>query len=134
MSTVYLLRHGQAGTRDEYDALSDLGKRQARLLGEHFVSQGIHFASAYTGALARQRQSAEQMSAAYADAHLPFPTVSVDPGWNEFDLARVCDELAPLLSAEDPEFRREYQAMREQVRISNGAQSATIHRKWLPLR
>jgi broad specificity phosphatase PhoE len=132
LSTLYLVRHGQAGTRDAYDSLSELGKRQARLLGEHFVSQGIQFASASVGALSRQQQTAAEVGAAYADAGVFFPAVSVDPAWDEFDLSRVCREIAPRLSAEDSEFRREYEEMREQVRISEGAHAARIHRKWLP--
>lgn len=132
MSTLYLVRHGQAGTRAAYDSLSELGKRQARLLGEHFVSQGIQFASACVGALSRQQQTATEIGAAYADAGISFPAVSVDPAWDEFDLSRVYREIAPRLSAEDSEFRREYEEMREQVRISEGAHAARIHRKWLP--
>jgi len=132
LSTVYLVRHGQAGTRDAYDSLSELGERQARLLGEHFIAQGIRFASAYAGALARQRQTAEQIRAAYADAGVGFPTVRVDSGWDEFDLGRVYREIAPLLAAEDPGFLREYDEMREQVRVSQGAPGARIHRKWMP--
>lgn len=129
---MYLVRHGQAGTRDAYDSLSELGKRQARLLGEHFVSQGIQFASAYVGALSRQQQTADEISAAYAQSGVSFPAVSIDPAWDEFDLSRVYREIAPHLSAEDSEFRREYEEMREQVRISEGAHGARIHRKWLP--
>lgn len=132
MSTVYLVRHGQAGARDAYDSLSELGARQARLLGEHFVSQGIRFASAHVGALSRQQQTAQQVRAAYADRGICFPAVGVDPGWDEFDLARVYGEIAPRLSAEDSEFRREYEEMRMQVRINEGAHGARIHRKWLP--
>ena len=132
MSTVYLVRHGQAGTRDAYDSLSELGERQARLLGEHFISQGIRFASAYAGALARQQQTADQIRAAYAEAELGFPTVRVDSGWDEFDLGRIYREIAPLLAAEDPEFLHEYDEMREQVRASQGAHGARIHRKWMP--
>jgi broad specificity phosphatase PhoE len=132
LSTLYLVRHGQAGTRVAYDSLSELGKRQARLLGEHFVSQGIQFASAYVGALSRQQQTATEIGAAYADAGVSFPALSVDPGWDEFDLSRVYREIAPRLCAEDSEFRREYEEMREQVRISHGAHTARIHRKWLP--
>ena len=132
MSTVYLVRHGQAGTRDAYDSLSDLGERQARLLGEHFISQGIQFTSAYAGALTRQQQTAEQIRAAYADAGVGFPTVRVDSGWDEFDLGRVYREIAPLLAAEDPEFLHEYDEMREQVRVSQGAHGARIHRRWMP--
>jgi broad specificity phosphatase PhoE len=132
LSTVYLVRHGQAGARDAYDSLSELGTRQARLLGEHFVSQGIRFASAHVGALSRQQQTAEQVRAAYADRGICFPAVGVDPGWDEFDLARVYGEIAPRLSAEDSEFRREYEEMRMQVRIHQDAHGARIHRKWLP--
>ena len=132
MSTVYLVRHGQADTRDAYDSLSDLGKRQSRLLGEHFLGQGIRFAAAYVGALSRQQQTAEQISAAYADAKVYFPALSRDPGWNEFDLTRVYREISPHLGAEDSEFLREYEAMREQIRISESSHAASIHRKWQP--
>jgi broad specificity phosphatase PhoE len=132
LSTVYLVRHGQAGTRDAYDSLSELGQRQARLLGEHFISQGIVFTSAYAGALTRQQQTAGQIRAAYTDAGVGFPTVRVDSGWDEFDLGRVYREIAPLLAAEDPKFLREYEEMREQVRVSQGAHGARIHRRWMP--
>ncbi|MGB8582432.1 MAG: histidine phosphatase family protein [Candidatus Sulfotelmatobacter sp.] len=132
MSTVYLVRHGQAGTREAYDSLSELGERQARLLGEHFISQGIRFADTYAGALTRQRKTADGISAAYAQAGISFPKVRVDSGWDEFDLGRVYREIAPLLAAEDPEFLHEYDEMREQVRVSQGAPGARIHRRWMP--
>ena len=80
----------------------------------------------------RQQQTAEQIGAAYAGAGVGFPTVRVDSGWDEFDLGRVYREIAPLLAAEDPEFRREYDEMREQVRISQSAHGARIHRRWMP--
>jgi len=132
LSTVYLVRHGQAGTRDAYDSLSELGTRQARLLGEHFILQGIRFTSAYAGSLTRQQQTAEQIRAAYGEAGAGFPAVRVDSGWDEFDLRRVYREIAPLLAAEDPEFLHEYEEMREQVRVSQGAHGARIHRRWMP--
>ena len=129
---MYLVRHAQAGTRDAYDALSELGKRQARLLGEHFLSQGIRFASAYVGGLSRQQQTAAEIGAAYANAGVCFPEVCIDSGWDEFDLGRVYREIGAHLNAEDSEFRREYEEMREQIRISAGAHEASIHRRWLP--
>jgi broad specificity phosphatase PhoE len=132
LSAVYLVRHGQAGTRDAYDSLSELGKTQSRLLGEHFLSQGIRFGSVYAGTLLRQRQTAEEISQTFAHASVHVPAVGIEPGWDEFDLERLYREMAPQLCAEDPEFRSEYQEMRQQVRISNGAQGTKIHRKWLP--
>jgi broad specificity phosphatase PhoE len=129
---VYLVRHGQAGTRDAYDCLSELGNRQARLLGEHFIAQGLRFAAAYTGGMSRQRQTSAEISATYADAGISFPAVRVDSGWDEFDLGRLYREFAPLLCAEDSEFCRGYEAMLEQVRASAGAHGDRIHRKWQP--
>lgn len=107
MSRIYLVRHGQAGTRKSYDALSDLGRRQARLLGEHFASQGNRFTSAVSGGLTRQRETAAEVSAAFSE----FPEITIDEGWNEFDLDHVYRELAPVLCEEDPDFRREFEAM-----------------------
>lgn len=132
MSSVYLVRHGQAGTRDAYDSLSELGRWQSRLLGEYFLSQGVEFAAAYSGAMLRQQQTAAEVSAAYSQAGVPFPEIIIDTQWNEFDLAQVYGEIGPLLCAADPEFQSEYEEMRQQVRESAGVHEAQIHRRWRP--
>jgi broad specificity phosphatase PhoE len=108
MSRIYLVRHGQAGTRAAYDTLSDVGLQQARLLGEHFAKQGVRFVNAISGGLTRQQQTAAAVAAAYPD----FPPIEVDPEWNEFDLDHVYSELAPVLCEEDAEFREHFEAMR----------------------
>ena len=132
MSNVYFVRHGQAGTRDAYDSLSELGRRQARLLGEYLVSQGVEFAAVYVGGLERQRETAAAVGGAYADAGLAFPEPTLDRGWDEFDFHHIYNELAPLLCEEDAEFRREYEEVGEQVRASAGAHDAEVHRRWRP--
>ncbi len=132
MSRVYLVRHAQAGTRDAYDSLSDMGKQQARLLGDHFVSRNIRFTKAYVGGLSRQQQTAHQVGAAFIDAGAPFPSLTIDRGWDEFDLSRIYKEIAPQLAQEDPNFRREYEDMRAQVRANLETHGAPIHRRWLP--
>lgn len=132
MTSVYFVRHGQAGTRDSYDSLSELGRRQSRLLGEYFVAQGIAFAAAFSGTQARQQQTASEVSAAYSEAGAAFPNVTANSGWNEFDLDEIYREMAPQLCAEDPEFAREYEIMRKKVRASRGAHHAEIHRRWTP--
>jgi broad specificity phosphatase PhoE len=131
LSTVYLIRHGQAGTRDSYDSLSELGWVQARLLGEYFISQKLAFHTVIAGSLNRQRQTAEGVSQAYSGANVSFPPITSDPSWDEFDLTRVYHEIAPQLCAEDTEFAREYSAMKEQIRTSASA-SASVHREWQP--
>ncbi len=132
MSRVYLVRHGQAGTRETYDALSDVGRRQARLLGEYFVSENIRFAGAYSGALVRQQETAGEVSAAYRAAGVGFPEIVCEPDWNEFDLTDVYRALGPLLSAEDPEFARQYGELVEQARTAAGQPEASVNRRWLP--
>jgi broad specificity phosphatase PhoE len=118
LSVLYLVRHGQAGTREHYDSLSELGRTQARLLGEYFRAQGIRFAAAYSGALARQRATAGEV--------LPDAEIIVDPGWDEFDLANVYREFAPLLIQDDEQFRVEYEEMQQAI----ARQEAAVHRKW----
>jgi broad specificity phosphatase PhoE len=131
LSKVYLVRHGQAGTRDSYDSLSALGQRQARLLGEYFVRHTIRFAAAYAGALLRQQQTGEEVRGAFADSGVSFPPLIIDHDWDEFDLGRVYQEIAPQLAQEDQRFRREYDEMRAQVEANPETHAAPIHRQWL---
>jgi broad specificity phosphatase PhoE len=122
LSVLYLVRHGQAGTREKYDSLSDLGRAQARLLGEYFAARGIQFDAVYSGSLTRQRATAEEA--------LPRSSIIVDAGWNEFDLAQVYSEFAPHLAADDAAFRREYEEMQRALVASGGAHDSPIHRRW----
>lgn len=121
MSVLYLVRHGQAGTRENYDSLSDVGRTQARLLRDYFASQKIEFEAVYSGALARQRATADEV--------LPGANVTVDEGWNEFDLAQVYAGFAPHLAAADDDFRREYEEMQQQIKASQAAHDP-VHRRW----
>ncbi|MCB0221962.1 MAG: histidine phosphatase family protein [Bryobacterales bacterium] len=106
MSAIYLFRHGQAGPRHRYDTLSELGERQARLLGERLAAQGLHFDAVVAGGLERQQRTAAQVQGAYRDAGVAFPDITVDQQWNEFDLGAVYQQVAEPLSRTDPEFAR----------------------------
>jgi broad specificity phosphatase PhoE len=132
VSRVYLVRHGQAGTRKAYDALSELGRRQARLLGEYFVSEGIQFAAACSGELVRQEETADEVKAVYREAGVSFPEIARESGWNEFDLTHVYRALAPRLCVEDPEFAREYHELVAQARAAAEQPEANVNRRWLP--
>lgn len=132
MSNIYLIRHGQAGTRQHYDTLSELGRRQARLLGEHFVAHGVRFRGVYTGGMERQRQTALEVAGAYAEAGVEFPEAQVHDAWREFDLDHVYKGMAPQLCAADPAFAAEYEKMREAARASAADATAEIHRRWNP--
>ncbi len=126
MSTLYFIRHGQAGPRNSYDALSELGREQARLLGQYLASQNLVFSSAVCGGLIRQRDTSAFVGEAYARAGIPFPPVVEDLRWNEFDLDAVYREIAPQIALEDAEFSREYEA----ILLASSDPSNPVHRTW----
>lgn len=82
MGQLYLVRHGQAsfGT-DDYDRLSDLGRRQCVRLGEFFRQTGVVFEAALTGTLRRQVDSL----AGIAQGMQMAPSAHAWPGLNEYD-------------------------------------------------
>lgn len=50
---IYLVRHAQAGNLKDYDQISELGKLQAKKLGNFFHSKEIHFDCLISGTLKR---------------------------------------------------------------------------------
>lgn len=128
MSFIYLIRHGQAGTRQRYDRLSEKGRLQARLLGRYLAGQKICFRAAVAGSLERQRETALETAAGFREAGGEFPEVAVDAGWNEFDLDAVYREVAPAIAAEDPAFREQYAAL---MRLAED-ESHGVHHTWSP--
>lgn len=73
MGALILVRHGQASALEEnYDRLSTLGERQARLLGETWARRGFRFDRVFTGPRVRQQRTAE---IAAEVARLPAPVV-----------------------------------------------------------
>ncbi|HEY0825877.1 MAG TPA: phosphoglycerate mutase family protein, partial [Ramlibacter sp.] len=86
MGTLYLVRHGQASFgADDYDQLSDLGRRQSLRLGEYFAQKGVRFDGLIAGTLRRHKQTMaailEGMN--HAGEHLDWD------GLNEYDSAAV---------------------------------------------
>jgi len=71
MGVLLLVRHGQAslGTAD-YDRLSDVGRRQAQVTGARLARTDLAVDRVVSGALTRQRDTAEAVLAAveFADA------------------------------------------------------------------
>ncbi len=126
MSWLYLVRHGQAGTRIDYDTLSELGVDQARRLGKHLRTQTLELTRIISGGLKRQQETARVVETIFRAAEAPIPAIEIDAAWNEFDLEAVYGEVAPQLAADDPEFR-EHLAQMELV-LDDPAHP--VHRKW----
>lgn len=92
MGAIYLIRHGQAsfGAAD-YDRLSELGVRQAELLGRALRARLPSVASAWCGSMQRHRQTAEACLAAFGGS----PPPTVDAGWDEYDHDEVIAVFEP---------------------------------------
>jgi len=124
--TVYFIRHGQAGSRQEYDRLSDVGREQARRLGVWLARQPVRFDAAWSGRLNRQRETAEQAREACRENGTEFPEVVPNACWDEFDLDAVYHGIGPLIAAEDDEFRRQFEELQRSARDT----ASPVHRTW----
>lgn len=92
MSTIYLIRHGQASFgADNYDKLSELGCRQASVTGEYLRDCGIHFDAVYSGDLSRQRETA-RLAIAGQPIEVPH---HIDPRLNEIQNDEQLKYLLP---------------------------------------
>ena len=104
MSTITLIRHGQANStaKDEasYDRLSDLGHSQARWLGAHLRETGAHHMRLFTGTLRRHIETADGMATGL--------TPTRDPRLNEleyFTLGQLLNDQHEIpFPTEQPEF------------------------------
>jgi broad specificity phosphatase PhoE len=104
MSTLYLVRHGQASFgQSNYDRLSELGERQSRLLGEYWLRWSVSLDAVYTGTLERQRASAQAAAEVYRAAGRPFPALVAVPGFNEYDSSALLTGSVPQVLARHPE-------------------------------
>jgi len=62
MARLFIVRHGQAAFGEEnYDALSLLGRDQARWLGEYFLEREISLHRIVSGELTRQKDTAREI-------------------------------------------------------------------------
>jgi broad specificity phosphatase PhoE len=103
MSMIYMIRHGQASFgKEDYDQLSSLGKRQARILAQHFLDTGFHPDAVYSGTMARQTGTAQEVLSAYRVAGRKVPGLEMLSGFNEYNTAAIITALFPGMVKEDP--------------------------------
>ncbi len=108
MSQIYLIRHGQAsfGAAD-YDRLSDLGRRQCRLLGRYWRRTGMRFDAVFSGPLRRHRQTAHHAMAAMAPEKERFSPRIIHE-LEEIDTDRILAAQRERLLAEHPHLAGTY--------------------------
>ena len=96
MSTIYLVRHGQASFgADNYDQLSVTGREQVRQLGKYFAEAGERIDRIYTGSLRRQTETAEIIAESLGGAPL-----AIETAFNEYDSDLILHTFAKSLTPE----------------------------------
>ena len=131
-SSIYFIRHGQAGTRLQYDMLSALGRQQCNRLGSYLADQAITFSRIYIGGLRRHYETAESVLEAYKSDGVTIPEPVIDHGWDEFDLDAVYTSMAPELCKIDATFSTAYAAMQQQVALQGAVPQSVVNRRWNP--
>lgn len=105
MGKLIFVRHGQASfLSDNYDNLSDMGRRQCRQLGEYWVRHDVRIDRVYYGPRVRHRQSAEEAAAAFAEAGREFPEAVMLPELDEFAWGELMAHARGPLAKTDPHF------------------------------
>jgi broad specificity phosphatase PhoE len=90
MTTFHLIRHGKASARGEdYDVLSELGVRQAELLGASLGRAGVRFAAVYAGPLRRHLDTLRIMTEAASRHEMSWPPPVILEGLREAPLVHL---------------------------------------------
>ena len=99
MLRVTLVRHGQARfDEDNYDLLSDRGRRQAAALGQWWRTQSFCPAFAWSGGMVRQNETAQlALQALLGASAARCPDVHVEPRLREFDHREIFYQHRPDL-------------------------------------
>lgn len=100
MSQLFLVRHGQASfLADDYDELSQLGREQARQLGEYWARCGVRVHRALAGPRRRQQDTAQICLSALGYTG---PELVVEPAFDEHPGEFLMRECLPAALAVDP--------------------------------
>ncbi len=112
MSMIYLIRHGQASFgHNDYDNLSPLGKQQARILARHLFDTGFRPDAVYSGTMVRQKDTAEEVLAAYRSGGKELPGLELMGGFNEYDTTSIVTAMFPAMALDDPTLHDELARM-----------------------
>jgi broad specificity phosphatase PhoE len=90
MSTLYLIRHGQAGFgQADYDVLSPLGESQTAQLGSYCAAAKLRIGSLYCAPRRRHRDSTHHLRRAASSAGWPLPEPQAAAAFDEFGFAEI---------------------------------------------
>jgi broad specificity phosphatase PhoE len=118
MALLTLVRHGQASfLKENYDKLSELGERQARILGEYWIRTKTSFDQVYYGPASRHLRTGEIVADVYRQAGVPWPEPVIVPDMDEYAGIAVVRTFLPGLLETHEDIRAleaEYRQAQEQ--------------------
>lgn len=93
MTTIYLIRHGQASAGAEnYDVLSPIGRKQAAITGEHLRNIDLKFSGIYCGTLERQKDTATIATG------IDLENLRIMDHFNEYNHSEIFSHYLPVLA------------------------------------
>ncbi len=111
MGRLLLIRHAQASFLSQnYDKLSDLGEKQARLLGEYWAKRNTGFDRAWTGPCVCHKDTARFARDACVHVGLQFPEPVVVPEFDEYQGDEVLQRSLPRLLESSDRIRELHKA------------------------
>jgi broad specificity phosphatase PhoE len=119
MGLLTIVRHGQASfLQADYDKMSSLGERQARVLGEYWAKHGVAFDHVYAGPARRQIGTAVIVEQVYRKLGLAWPEAVSVPEFDEYAGLEVMRSFLPGLVEKHEDIRlldREFRTAGEQT-------------------
>jgi broad specificity phosphatase PhoE len=112
MSMIYMIRHGQASFgKEDYDQLSPLGKRQARVLAQHLLATGFRPDAVYVGTMVRHRETAEMFRSAYIEEGRNLPEFQQWSGFDEYNTNAIVAAMFPAMAVQDETLQEDLRSM-----------------------
>lgn len=103
MSSLLLVRHAQASfLSDDYDQLSELGRAQARQLGQEWARLGWRPDQVFSGPRRRQIHTAEIAADALRELGLGCPPLGVVDELDEYHAEDLMHAALPELARQEP--------------------------------
>jgi len=110
---------------DDYDRLSPLGKRQARILSEHLLTTGFCPDAVYSGTMVRHRETAEMFVNTYHAEGESLPELRQLNGFDEYDTNSIVAAMFPAMALQnstlEEDLRRMYTSRDSFKRIFEGS-------------
>lgn len=111
MSVIYMVRHGQASFgKENYDQLSEKGRKQCGILAEYLIRTGLSFDAVYAGDMARQKDTAREMSATYRAHDSSLPELCIMPEFNEYSSRDIIMAHIRDVAQEDPHLKTDMES------------------------